>query len=196
MKNFVIILLFAVMFIMQGCHPDRFVLNSQHHYRLLGYILGDLDSFEQINENTFKLKNGTVAIRNYMLTQGEIHFNYKMIKGDEIKFNLRAVSHQFKPDDGITIQLSPSGTIVNEKGLTKNRFDEMKLSSENEKYVKFRNVGNLIRFRHDCDEEVIETEIPATEFIFITVPEGTEVLIRGVEFDKIIRTSIEKMEEY
>lgn len=196
MKNSMMILVLAVGFIIQGCHPDRFVLNSQHPYRLFGKIMGDLDSFEQINENTFKLKSGTVAIRHFMLTQGEIHFNYKIIKGDEIKFTLRAVSHQFKHDDGLSIELSPSGTIVNEKGLTKNRFDEMKLSSSNEKYVKFRNVGNLIRFRHDCDEEVIESDIPATEFLFITVPQGTEVQIRGIEFDKIIRTSIEKMEEY
>ena len=196
MKNSMMILVLAVGFIIQGCHPDRFVLNSQHPYRLFGKIMGDLDSFEQINENTFKLKSGTVAIRHFMLTQGEIHFNYKIIKGDEIKFTLRAVSHLYEPDDGIAIQLSPTGTIVNENGKTKNQFDEMKLSSSNEKYVKFRNVGNLIRFRHDCDEEVIESEIPATEFIFITVPKGTEVQIRGIEFDKIIRTSIEKMEEY
>lgn len=196
MKLIYIIFMTIILILLQGCHPDRFILNYQSRYLIYGTIMGELDSFKQINDNSFRLKSGSVALKNLQLTQGFIHFNYKMIKGDELKINCRTVLSNFSEDNGIIINISSKNTTVSESSIVIKKSDEIKNLLNKENYIYFRNVGDKLYMRHGCDTLLINSKLPSTEYIIITVPDGNEVLISGVEFDKVMRTPIELLNSY
>lgn len=190
MKVIILIILFSSIF--QGCHPDKFTLNFKDENRLFGKILGDIDSFEQINDNSFILREGTVAIRATLMTQTSISFTYKVIRGNEIDFILRNVPHKFNPDNGINIKLNYKGAHLYENNILIKDSDEIILTKDSERYVNIRNVGKLLHFRHTCDNIVHRTELPSTEYLIISIPKGGEVLISGMTFDKIMSIPSEK----
>lgn len=177
---------------LQSCSPDRFTMNYRNENILFGTILSDLDSFEQINDNSFLLKGGTVAIRRTLMTQSNISLNYKMIKGDTLRFFTRNVVHKFNPENGIEINLNSKSCNIKENGILQNQNDVITLSKKDEKYINIRTVGKLTHFRHDCDDIVISSLKPATEYLIIQVPKNTEVLISGMEFEKVMRTPSEE----
>ncbi len=178
--------------VLQACSPDRFTMNYRSENILFGTILSDLDSFEQINDNSFLLKGGTVAIRRTLMTQSSISFNYKIIKGDTLSIFIRNVVDKFTPENGLEINLNSKCCIINDNGIIQTKNDAIKLSKKDEKYINIRTVGNTTRFRHDCDEIIISSLKPATEYIIIQVPDNTEVLISGLEFEKVLRIPSEE----
>jgi hypothetical protein len=192
MKTLVTILI-IISFV--GCNPDRFVLNQKSDNILFGKILDNLDSFEQINDNSFVLNNGRVAIRSLLFTQSSFSYNYKLSKGDSVKFILRTVEHLYDNKNGITILIDKTGTKIFENDVLISQNTEINTKVNSQRYVNFRTVGDLIIFRHDCEEIKIKTKMPATEFILIKSPENGEIYISGMEVEKIIdNTSIKNFE--
>jgi hypothetical protein len=189
-EKFVLIMLMITF--LQGCSPDKFTLNFRSENILFGNILSNIETFEQVNDNSFLLKGGTVAIRRVLMTQSSISFNYKVIKGDSLIFFIRNVVDNFQPENGIAISLTQDGCFIKDDGLVKTQSYEIKLSNKDEKYINIRTVGNLTHFRHECDDISVSSLKPATEYLIIQAPPNTEVLISGLEFEKVLKIPSEE----
>jgi hypothetical protein len=179
-----------------GCNPDRFTLNFKADRIIFGKILDSLNTFEQINDNSFRLESGRIALKIPQVTQSIIEYNYKIINGDTLDFVFRAVEHLFDESKGILIKLHQNGTTIYENG---NKIDEMqnpKFVIGEKNYVKIRNIGDILKFSHNCDSINIKTSIPSTEQMLIIAHSKTKIQISGLKVEKIIDTPIEKISQF
>lgn len=194
MKIYLAAILFLV--ITTACNPDRFTLNQISDIINYGQILDSLDTFEQIDDNSFFLKNGRVAIKSKFITQTSFNFNYQVMNGESIRFTLRTISHNYDNTNGVTFEIRKSGLKIFENGNEFHYDNKIKLQTGAEKFISFRSVGDKIIFRHDCDELIYTTKLPATEYLIIQVYDNSQVKITGFGTEKIISNSIEKKLEF
>lgn len=191
-----ILMIFVLLFFVTGCVPDRFTLNYRADYLQFGKILDDLDSFEQINDNSFKLKSGRVAIKTPSSTQSRLSFNLKIPEGDSVKITMRTVENEYDNKKGVTFLLLKSAIEVFEDGKMIKSQENIKTSSIGEKYINIRTVGDLIKFSRDCDDITVKTGLPATEFLIISAPKNTEILVTGIEYEEVMENPSERVINY
>lgn len=191
-----ILMIFVLIFFVTGCAPDRFTLNYRADYLQFGKILDDLDSFEQINDNSFKLKSGRVAIKTPASTQSRLSFNLKISEGDSVRITMRTVENEYDNKKGITFLLLKSAIEVYEDGKMIKSQENIKSSSIGDKYINIRTVGDLLKFSRDCDDITVKTELPATEFLIISAPGNTEILVTGIEFEGVMENPSERVINY
>lgn len=186
------IVLMVLILIITACSPYKFKLNSHSYSSLEGFNLHTLESFQHINDNSFILKSGKAAVRAFTTTQNEIKFNYKILSGNSVSFNVRTVAHEFNNDKGLAFSIDEKGMKIHENGTEKGYYSSIRNKIEEMQFVRIRNNGNYTLFTHNCDSLKIETKLMNTEYIIFSVPENTEILISGVSIEKIFETPSNK----
>ncbi len=188
-----IITIIILLLFLSSCNPDRFIINTKSQNTIFGKILDGLDSFEQINYNTFILSEGRVAIRTYLQTQNDISFNYDLISGDTIIFVLRTVEKKYDNENGIKIIIDKNSTKIFENKKLINEIKEIITKNNQTRYINIRNIGNIIHFTQDCEKFTVKSNIPATDYLFIQSLKNSKILISGLEYEQIIENYSKKI---
>ena len=192
MKCFQILLLLLIIFI-SGCSPDSFTLHKNKHdvnskiRQINGLIMSDLDSFEQLNDNSILLKeNAVIAMQVSNITQLRAQFLVELIKGNGLTFNLHTVSNWFDIHLRISFRY-----YTNELSVWKdttslyNNFSKQ-IDTNQKEWIVFENYGNDFKIILGCDT-IFNKKINsvATEYVIIETGKNTEVKLESILFSDI-----------
>lgn len=192
MKCFQILLLLLIIFI-SGCYPDSFTLHKNKHdvnskiRQINGLIMSDLDSFEQLNDNSILLKeNSIIAMQVSNITQLRAQFLVELIKGNGLTFNLHTVSNWFDIHHKISFRYYTNELSVWKDTISLYNNFSKPFETNQKEWIVFENYGKYFKIIIGCDT-IFNQKINsvATEYVIIETGKNTEVKLESILFSDI-----------
>lgn len=175
------------MMILTSCYSDYYVLNQRSTEPVSGIKMSEYGSFEQTAMNAFILKeNSATGFGREYLTNYHADMTLNMIKGDSIVIALRTISENYPEDSGIRIGLSTSEILISERGRRIYHSKDITLAEEGHTRLQFIHDGNNVKIKADCDEIEFRTALPATEYVIVQTPPGTEAQFYGIQIAEVL----------
>jgi hypothetical protein len=177
-----------LLFVLTDCTPEGLKLNMISAKNLIyTVIVGDLNNVEQINDNSFLIKNGGIAsMRILGKTQNEIKFNLEFLEGDFVRFGIRTTRVNFNKKNNIIFEINGTDISLYLHGkLLQNK--KIAGSVKNSKLIRILNLGDELKISVDCDEIVnIRTKLPLTEYLIVESNKNSTLKLSGIVFDLIL----------
>jgi len=192
MKYFWILLL-LLLIIINGCHPDSFVLHKNKDdvnskiRQINGLIMSDLDSFEKLDDNSFILKeNAIVAMRVRDITQLRAQFLVELIEGNGLTFNFHSVSNWFDIHNKISLKYYNNEISIWKDTTSLYQNYAKKIDTNRKEWVIYENYGNNLTIILGCDT-IFNKRINSisTEYVILETGKNTEVKLESVLFSDI-----------
>ncbi len=192
MKYFWILLLLLVI-IINGCHPDSFVLHKNKDdvnskiRQINGLIMTDLDSFEKLDDNSFVLKeNAVVAMRVRDITQLRAQFLVELLEGNGLTFNFHSVSNWFDVHNKISLKYYNNEISLWKDTTSLYQNYSKKIDTKRKEWVIYENYGNNLTIILGCDT-IFNKRINsiATEYVILETGKNTEVKLESILFSDI-----------
>jgi hypothetical protein len=185
MKTFNIIFL-IILFV--SCTPEAFRLNMKSDAKLINtVIIGDLNNVEQINDNSFIVKNGgKTSLRVLGNTQSEMKFELEFLESDFARFGIRTTRVNYNPKNDIILEIKGNDISLYQydKLLVNKRIAK---SEKKSKLIKIFNLGDDLKISIDCIEIInMRTKLPVTEYLIVECNKNSTIKLSGIVFDLIL----------
>jgi hypothetical protein len=164
--------------------PDAFLLNRKEPVQILGLIMSDLESVEQVRDNALYLfPNAMVALKSEDITQLATDFTVELREGNGIRFAFRTISDNFEKQNKIIFDYTLNGCIVKENDILITKVDSIKAVFNEQKLIRVLNEGKTYSITVDCDTVVkARTSLLTTEYFIIQSLGNTEAVLSGIDF--------------